>query len=72
MKHIIYENIEVVMIQIDGPLRQVYIKFRDPQRMQTILVATQGQENLRHENGEISKFRMGAVGLGMRRVRMAS
>jgi len=40
--------------------------------MQVILTATQGQEDFRHENGEISKVRIEAVGLGMRRVRVAS
>ena len=40
--------------------------------MQAILTATQGQEDFRHENGEISKVRIEAVGLGMRRVRVAS
>ena len=63
---------EVVMIQIDDPRRHVYIKFRDPQRMQAILTATQGQEDFRHENGEISKVRIEAVGLGMGRVRVES
>ena len=63
---------EVVMIQIDGPCRHVYIKFRDPQRMQAILTAIQGQEDFRHENGEISKVRIETVGLGMRQVREAS
>jgi len=46
---------EVAIIQIDGPRRHVYIKFRDPQRMQAILRVTQGQEDFRHGNGEISK-----------------
>ena len=74
---LVYENLhlqehEVVMIQIDGIRRHVYIKFKDPQRMQAILTATQGQEDFRHENGEISKVRIEAVGLGMRRVRVAS
>ena len=61
---------EVAMIQIDGPLRHVYIKFRDTQT-QALLTATQGQEDFRHENGEIAKVRIEAVGLGMRRVRVA-
>ena len=62
---------DVVMIQIDGPMQHVYIKFRDPQRLQTLLEATQGHEDFRHENGKISKVRIEAVGLGMRRVRVA-
>ena len=73
----IYETLhlqehEVVMVQIDGLRRHVYIKFREPQRMQAILTATQGQENFRHVNGEISKVRIEAVRLEMRRVRVAS
>jgi len=73
----IYETLhlqehEVVMVQIDGLRRHVYVKFREPQRMQAILTTTQGQEDFRHENGEISKVRIEAVGLGMRRVRVAS
>ena len=60
------------MIQIDGPRRYGYIKFRDPQRMQAILTATQGQEDFRHENGEIAKVRIEAIGLGMREVRVVS
>jgi hypothetical protein len=40
--------------------------------MQAILTATQWQVDFRHENGEISKVRIEAVGLGMRRVRVAS
>jgi len=46
---------EVVMIQIDGLRRHVYIKFRDPQTMQAILTVIQGQEDFRHENGKFSK-----------------
>ena len=62
---------DVAMIQIDGPMRHVYIKFREPQRLQTLLAATQGQEDFRHEGGEISIVRIEAVGLCMRRVRVA-
>jgi len=35
---------DVALIQIDGPMRHVYIKFNDPQRLQTFLESTQGQE----------------------------
>jgi hypothetical protein len=60
------------MIQIDGTRRHVYIKFREPQKMQETLTATQGQAEFRHESGEISKVQIEAVGLGMRRVRVAN
>ena len=60
------------MLQIGGPWRHAYIKFRDPQRMREILTVTQRQEDFRQENGEISKVRIEAVRLGIRRVRVAS
>jgi hypothetical protein len=60
------------MIHIDGPRRHVYIKFRDPQRMQALLTETQGQRDFRNDHGEISKVRIEAVGLGVRRVRVAN
>jgi len=63
---------EVTMVQIDGPGRQVYIKFRDPNRMYDILRTTNGQGEFRHSNGEISKVRIEEAGLGIRRVRMAN
>jgi hypothetical protein len=66
------EEHEVVMIQIVGLRRHVYIKFRDPQRIQARLTATRRQEDFRHENSEISKVRIQAVELEMRRVRVAT
>jgi hypothetical protein len=62
---------EVVMIQVDGPKRHVYIKFSDPSRMQEVLRSTKGQAEYRHTSGEISKVRIESVGLGMRKVRIA-
>jgi len=66
------EEHEVVIIQIVWLRRHVYTKFRDPQWIQARLTATQRQEDFRHENGEISKVRIQAVELEMRRVRVAS
>jgi len=40
------------MVQIDGPKRHVYIKFRDDGRMQDMLHSTGGQAEYRHTNGE--------------------
>jgi hypothetical protein len=59
------------MIQIDGPKRHVYIKVSDPARMQEILTTT-GQAEYRHTNGVLSKVRIEAVGLGLRKVRIAN
>jgi len=58
------------MIQIDGPKGHVYIKLSDPSRMQELLTSTTGQEEYRHTNGVISKVRIEAVGLGLRKVRI--
>ena len=60
------------MIQIYGTRRHIYIKFQDPQRINALLTETQGQKDFRHDNGEISKVRIEAIGLGMRRVRVAN
>jgi hypothetical protein len=56
----------VAMVQVDGPRRHVYIKFRDFQRMHDILPSTNGHGEFRHTNGEISTVRIEAAGLGMR------
>jgi hypothetical protein len=60
------------MIQIDSPRRHVYRKFSDPSLMQDNLKSTTGQAEYLHTNGEISKVRIEAVGLGMRKVRIAN
>jgi hypothetical protein len=41
------------MIQIDGPKRHVYIKFKNTDKLQHILQESDGQYDYRHENGEI-------------------
>jgi hypothetical protein len=60
------------MIQIDGPKRHVYIKVSDPAHMQELLTSTTGQAEYLHTNGVISKVRIEAVGLGLRKVRIAN
>jgi hypothetical protein len=62
----------VAMLQVDGPRRQVYIKFKEYRRMQETLMSTNGQGELRHSKGVISKVRIEAAGLGIRRVRIAN
>jgi hypothetical protein len=37
-----FNDQEVTMVQIDGPKRHVYIKFRDNKRMQDVLQSTGG------------------------------
>jgi ssRNA-specific RNase YbeY (16S rRNA maturation enzyme) len=48
------EENEVTMAQIDGPKRQVNIKFRDNNRPLDVLNLTGEQVECRHTNGEIS------------------
>ena len=43
----------VLMVQIDGPKRQVYKKFRDDICMQGVLQSNKGQVEYRHANGEL-------------------
>jgi hypothetical protein len=63
---------EVNMIQIDGPKRHVYIKVSDLACMQELLTSKKGQAEYRHTNGIISNVRIEAVGLGLRKVRIAN
>ena len=63
---------DIRMIQIDGPRRRVYIKFVSAERMQSILQNIQGQQEYKHENGEISIVRVELAGMGVRRVRIAN
>ena len=63
---------EVTVVQIDGPKRHVYIKFRGSERMQKVLQSTGGQVEYRHTNSEISVVRISAAGMGIRRVRIAN
>ena len=66
------EDNDVLMVQIDGPQRQVYIKLRDNNRLQQMLHFTGGQAEYRHTNGEISMVRVGTAGLGTRIIRIAN
>jgi hypothetical protein len=61
-----------VMIEIEGPNRHVYIKLSDPSRMQDLLTSTTGHTEYRYTNGVISKARIEAMGLELRKVRIAN
>jgi hypothetical protein len=62
----------VLMIQIDGTRRQVFIKFTDFHFVQDILNATNGETAYKHATGEISPVRLMIVGMGPRRIRLAN
>jgi hypothetical protein len=50
----------------------VFIKFVTKEKMQTILLTTKGQLEFRHEDGEVSIFRIDIAGTGLRRVRVTN
>jgi hypothetical protein len=63
---------QICSIQIDGPRRRVYIKFRSEEQMMVTLHATGGQHEYKHENGEISTVMIEIVGMGTRKVRIGN
>jgi len=63
---------EVRVIQIDGPLRKVYVKFISSESMMRVLQPIQGDINFHHVNGEISKVKIDIAGVGIRRVRVST
>jgi hypothetical protein len=73
----IYENLQlpeedVLMIQIDGPGRRVYIKFHTSEQAQNILQTTSGQLNYLHDNSESFIVQLELAGMGTKRVRIAN
>ena len=60
------------MIQIDGPKRHIYVKFKNTDLMQQVLTDTKGQEEFKHDKGELSKVNIEPAGMGMRRIRIAN
>jgi hypothetical protein len=73
----IYEQLQVddekvTMVQIDGPKRQVFIKFSNHTYAQSIVQRTTGTVNSKHSNGEISNVQVDMAGLGTKRVRIAN
>jgi hypothetical protein len=63
---------EVLMVQADGPKRQVYITFKKEGRMEDSLLTTWGHVDYKHTNGEISHARISAAGLRLRRVQIVN
>ena len=60
------------MVQIDGPRRQVYIKFAEFQCLQKVLHSTNGKSQYKHDNGEISQVEITMAGMGTKGVRIAN
>jgi hypothetical protein len=66
------EKDDIRMIQIDGPKRHVYIKFQSTDKLQQIISKTNGQQEYKHESGEISKVQIEHAGMGIRTLRIAN
>jgi RNA recognition motif-containing protein len=58
------------IIQIDGPNRNVYLKFKRAEKQHQSLQETKGQHEYKHENGEISKVTIEPAGMGIRTIRI--
>jgi hypothetical protein len=63
---------EVLMIQIDGTKRQVYIKVRMQEVIDNIITRTKGALKYAHKEGILSTVKIGIAGLGGRRIRIAN
>jgi hypothetical protein len=66
------EEDAVSMIQIDGTRRRVYIKFVTEMQMRHVLSKTNGIQDFKHDNGEISQVHIEIAGMGMRTIRIAN
>jgi hypothetical protein len=63
---------DLYMIQIDGPRRHAYIKFKNAKQVHTVLNESEGHREYKHDNGVISKVRTEPAGMGMRTIRIAN
>jgi len=60
------------MLQIDGPRCQVFIKMKQYNELYKIIQETNGLNEYKHSNGEISQFKIEMAGLGTKRIRIAN
>jgi hypothetical protein len=70
MVHITEDVVRV--IQIDGLLRKVYVKFVNAECMMRVFQPIQGDLDFHHDNSEISKVTIEIAGVGTRRVRVST
>jgi hypothetical protein len=63
---------DLYIIQIYGPRKHVYIKFKNAEQVHTVLNELEGQREYRHDNGVISKVKIEPAGMGMRTIRIAN
>jgi hypothetical protein len=62
---------EVRMIQIDGTMKQVFIKLAEKQSVVNLLHAT-GQAECKNHTGEMTQVAISEAGMGFKRIRVAS
>jgi hypothetical protein len=67
--HIVEDDIKV--LQIDGPRRKVYIKFKTGKMMEYTNLQ-QGYYDCTHDTGEVTQVQVSPIGLGHRTVRVAN
>jgi hypothetical protein len=60
------------MVQVGGPRRQVYVKFTDLDRMQTVFQSTSGQAEFWHDTGKTGLVKIEMSGMGTRRIRITN
>jgi hypothetical protein len=63
---------DVLMIQIDGIRRQVYIKMTTKEKVQAVLLVTGGQTQYKYPTGKLATVTLDIAGLGTKRLRMAN
>ena len=63
---------EVLMVQIDGIRRQVFIKLKNSEQVVVILTDTNGSVDYKYPSGEIFRVNIDHAGLGTKRIRVAN
>jgi hypothetical protein len=63
---------QVCFVQVDGPWKRAYVKFLTEEHMRSIVQESGGRKEYKHETGEISIVNIEVVGLGTRKVRIAT
>jgi len=63
---------DVHVIQIDGPLRKVYVKFVSSDKMMNTLKQINDDLSFRHESSDISRVKVETAGVRIRRIRVST
>jgi hypothetical protein len=63
---------DLLVLQIDGAHRNVYLKFVTMEKMYSVLQKTGGKVDYVHESGELPTVTIDVVGMGVHKVRIAN